>query len=122
MKKLIVLLALVFCLDCTKPEVVKELYLSCDCNNKPIEQELTSLVGFITFPRSTKDSYGIYITDFPPSEILPSFGVCTDSVFINLLRIEKIADSTIVKFSGGFVKGVVCRGLGPVRITSLKKI
>ena len=123
MKTLLFILSFILGITgCTKTEIVKEPFIPCDCKDLPIIYEYKGLKGMIIFPNSIRDSYGIIVSDFSSGELTPYFGVCTDSIFINLIKAKKISDSTFVKFDGGGINGQVsCKWNGAVRITNLEK-
>ena len=122
-------LLLFFFFGCKKTEIITIPLLPCDCQNLPIAEgyvKFNAERGMIFFPKLPTRTYSVLLIDnLTSGDILNIFSVCSDSTFTTLLKLNKIADSTIVKFNGGFVSGTKCDYGGyfglSMRITSMTK-
>ncbi|MFC3809377.1 hypothetical protein [Lacihabitans lacunae] len=118
-----ILLFILTGVSCKKTEIITQTLIPCDCKGLPIIIERKGVKGIIMFPNNPKDSYGILIPEFGGGDISPYFSVCNDSIFTNLIKIKKIADSTIVKVDGGVIdRDAPCPNKMAFRISNLEKV
>lgn len=82
--------------------------LPCDCEQRPITQNLPNLKGRLLHPTKTNQTYRIrFIIDSNP-ELQPIRVVCMDSSFIRQVLDKQLSDSSMIQFTGGVVDGIVC--------------
>jgi hypothetical protein len=104
---------------------VPEPYTNCDCKGLPTSVAYQNTEGLVVFPNGIYDSFSISATLPGALATPPPYAICNDSTFVNLVRINKLADSTLVVFDGAIInQKVKCLGNASgiaLRITKLKK-
>ena len=117
------------CIGCQKKEPAIQLP-ECTCQDFEVSPDSTSYKGMIFYPENGYTSPYRIKLDYPRMSV----EVCSDSNFLNQLKLKQIKDSTLVKFTynmvliGTIKKGVDCNRLNTggdptflVRIVKIEK-